>query len=209
MRLIPIDQQTRDWHRWRGAGVGASDAAAILGRQKKGFTDRATLLLEKTGQAERKSSTFQMRRGNRLEAVARKRYCDHTGFNPKPKCAEHDQFAWIRASFDGVDIDRRICLEIKCPDFNDHEFALNGMVPLHYRPQLCHLALVTGYDVIHYWSFNDGRKRFPHKDQHCRLVAYKPTPADLAELLDAERRFWRDVCEIRRRQGIARQPCPA
>lgn len=191
---VELEQGSAAWHAWRRDGLGGSDAAAVLGRSP--WLSAADLFLEKTeGRAAEREETFAMRRGRRLEDQARRLYVERFGLPVRPLCCQHDDAAWLRASLDGYW--QGVLLEIKAPNWANHELALNGIVPEHYRPQLAHQCLASGAAVAHYWSFNDGRKRFPDPDDWTALVAYRPAAEELGELLEAEEAFWARVLERR------------
>jgi predicted phage-related endonuclease len=69
----------------------------------------------------------------------------------------HPEFEWMMASLDGIDIEGKNIVEIKCPGAEDHQTAVNGNVPTKYYPQLQHQMAVTGLDEAYYFSF-DGRQ---------------------------------------------------
>jgi hypothetical protein len=92
-------------------------------------------------------------------------------------------------------------VEIKCPKWQDHELALNGIVPRHYRPQLTHNQFVSDAVMVHYVSFNDGQ-RFDAASQ-LAVVSYKPADDEIGALIEAEETFMQRLHE--RTMGIRRQ----
>jgi putative phage-type endonuclease len=188
VKTVHLEQGSSQWRHWRWDGLGGSDAAAVLGISP--YLTTGELFLEKTEPHAEREETFAMRRGRRLEPIARELYRERTGFDVRPLCCQHDEAAWLRVSLDGWW--NRIAIEIKCPDWKQHELALEGIIPKHFRPQCCHIAAVTDCEVVHYWSFNDGKKRFGPRTQTA-MVAYKASAEDLGELLEAEEKFWERV----------------
>ncbi|HVP15560.1 MAG TPA: YqaJ viral recombinase family protein [Terriglobales bacterium] len=182
-----LDQNTPDWLAWRRGGIGASDAPVVMGVSP--WMDLETLWLDKTGRLRPAPANGAMRRGQRLEPVARALYTRVTGIEVRPICLEHGTERWMRASFDGLSADGRVALEIKCPGASDHGTALRGCVPAKYVPQVQHLLAVSGAGVCHYWSF---------RDDEGALVEVAPDPAYIARLIERERAFWRHVVEDRR-----------
>lgn len=179
MKLVTFDQGSQDWLDWRGTGIGGSDAAAVLGCSP--YETPLGLWLFKLGRKPPKPDNPGMKRGRDLEEPARLAYEAFTGISVLPQCAEHDQYPFIKASFDGLGVFDEMVVEIKCPGAEDHSLALQGIVPPKYWPQVQHLLLVTGYPVLHYWSYdgNDG----------C-LVIVNRDEAYIQKLLDAEKHFW-------------------
>lgn len=152
-RLVHLDQGSPSWLRWRRSGIGASDAAAIMGVSP--WSSVTDVISEKGGFADGRD-TPAMARGRALESTARAACADHLGTSLTPICVESVECPWLRASLDGLSDDRRTVVEIKCPGARDHASALKGLVPTHYKPQLQHILAVTGLDAIYYWSYRDG-----------------------------------------------------
>lgn len=189
MRYIPIQQNTPAWHAWRKQGIGASDAATILGLSP--FKTAARLFAEMTGEAEPEDATFAMARGLRLEPMARREYERRYRLGMEPCCGEHDARPWMRASFDGLDLLGTTILEIKWPKWELHEQALDGHVPDYYWPQVQHQLAVSGAAECHYWSCSDNKK-FQAEDCFV-LVRSKPDESDILDLIAAELEFWQRV----------------
>ena len=184
-----LQQGTTAWLAWRRGGIGASDAPVIMGVSP--WMDLDTLWLDKTGRHRRGSSNAAMRRGQRLEPVARERYVRATRLPVEPVCLEHGAHRWMRGSLDGLSSDGSVVLEIKCPGEADHGVARRGAVPEKYLPQLQHLLAVSGARVCHYWSYRDGEGA---------LVEVAPERRYIRELIERERRFWQHVLDDRRPQ---------
>lgn len=201
MRLVRLEQGTPAWKAWRYGGIGGSDAAAILGLSP--YSTREELLVEKATRLERES-TFAMRRGNRLEPVARSLYCRNERCRAEPVCVEHDDATWMRVSLDGLceapERDRWV-IEIKCPSWQAHDIALAGLVPVHYQPQCQWQLLVTGLDRLDYVSFNDG-VRFDLRDR-LAVVPVAPDAEMQGRLLEECERFWQEVLTARAGSRLA------
>lgn len=196
-RVVPLEQGTDRWLRWRREGIGASEAAAVLGCSP--FTTRERLLVEKTAggvtaEVFSPARTFAMRRGQRLEPVARAAYVRRTGRRVAPICLESVDRAWLRASLDGWDEERTRPLEIKCPGLRAHAEALAGRVPPHYYAQLQHILAVTGCGAIDYFSYRE--------DSQVLLTIHRDE-GYIERLLEAESTFWREVERLRRRRAQA------
>lgn len=117
MKVVDLVQRSPEWHAWRRHGVSASDAATILGISP--YKTPWRLWAEKTGrlQPEDLSRNPNVRRGVRLEDVARQaveKYVDECGGVLLPVCVEHESMPWLRASFDGLN-DQNEPVELKCP----------------------------------------------------------------------------------------------
>jgi predicted phage-related endonuclease len=141
-----------------------------------------------------------MRRGLRLEPVARRLYEQRTGHLMEPCCVEHDRHGWLRASLDGLDLAGELVLEVKAPHAGDHRLALAGRVPGHYWPQVQHQLAVTGCPLLHYLSYSENRAF--SVGERLALVEVRPDPDYRARLLWAEWCFWGAVVLERWPDGV-------
>jgi putative phage-type endonuclease len=186
MRYVRLGQGGAAWEAWRRGGIGSSDAAAVMGVSPWQTPRQLWEVL--TGRAPPPQTTFAMRRGLRLEPVARRLYECRTGRLMEPCCVLHDRHDWLRASLDGLDLAGGVVLEIKAPDADTHRLALAGEVPAHYRPQVQHQLLVSGARLLHYASYSENRAFGPQ--ERLALVEVAPDPGYQARLLYAEWCFW-------------------
>ena len=184
-RVERLHQGTLEWHRWRLAGIGSSDAPVIMGESN--FKTARTLWSIKTGRVAEGGDSPAARRGRELEQLARRAYETHTGAQMEPACLVHERLEWMRASLDGISFDGATVLEIKCPLSDRDQAALReGRVPVHYFAQLQHQLEVSRAQEAHYWSFDGTRGT---------LVRVQPDPEYLAKLIEAESTFWQRVVE--------------
>ncbi len=182
MLLVDHDQGSQEWLSWRQGGIGGSDAPVIMGVSP--YETKLGLWQLKLGRKQPQPDNPGMQRGRLLEEPARRAYEAATGEIVTPQCAEHEQYPFIKASFDGLSLFRRVGVEIKCPGEEDHALACLGIVPPKYWPQVQHLMLVSGYDEWHYWSY-DGEEGV--------LVVVQRDPVYIGLLLEAEMKFWNQV----------------
>ncbi len=186
-RIERLHQNTPEWHRWRRQGIGASDAPVIMG--ETAFKTPRTLWSIKTGSMQEGPATPAARRGRELERFARRAYERQTGIQVEPLCLVHQEFAWMRASLDGLSFDGSTLLEIKCPlSLRDRASAEQGRIPSQYHAQLQHQLEVSGAERAHYWSFHgtDGV-----------LMELRPDREYAKRLVEAEAAFWQLVKENR------------
>lgn len=148
-----MEQNSEAWHEWRGKGIGSSDIPIILGLSP--WKTPLQLWEEKTGLVKSEfTGNYATDRGHALESVAREIYSVKTGLKPVPINLSHGEMHFMRASLDGLDMDTRTVLEIKCPGKEDHLLALTGKVPEKYMFQVQHQLFVAGSNLAHYWSFD-------------------------------------------------------
>lgn len=114
MKIVDIPQRTPAWHQWRNEGISASEADIVLGVSP--YKTKYRLYAEKKGLIlpENLDRNPHVRRGIRLEPIARRAFEDRHNTMLLSVCAESDEHPFIRASFDGID-DNGIPVEIKAP----------------------------------------------------------------------------------------------
>lgn len=192
MKVLNLVQGTADWFAWRRGGITSTDATVLAGMgaaiDPKHPITALDLVAEKLGIGAREE-TFAMRRGRVMESPARSCLEERTGLVLRPACVQHDSLPWLRASLDGLTFLEDVLAEIKCPKILDHECALAGMVPHHYRPQVQYQLLVTGLSSGLYASYSTARC-FGGPERPSLAVVEIEADAELqAQLLDVAGRF--------------------
>jgi putative phage-type endonuclease len=186
MRYVRLQQGSEHWRVWCQGGIGSSDAAAIMGVSPWQTAWQLWKVLTRRAAAE--PPTFAMRRGRRLEPLARRLYEARTGCLMEPCCVVNERHDWLRASLDGLDLTGALVLEIKVPNVDAHRLALAGQVPDCYWPQVQHQLAVTGAPRLHYASYSENR--LFDAAQRLAVVEVFPDAAYQAHLLHAEWCFW-------------------
>lgn len=188
MKIIDVAQNSKDWLTWRTGGIGASNAAAVLGISP--WTSPFELWLQMTNTCKQPdfhpNAIKAMQRGTELEPVARALFEKSVGAAYPPITGEHDTYAFIRASLDGYNAELNRLLEIKCPGKEDHGKALKGKIPDKYYPQLQQQFLVSGASSGIYYSW-DG------KSAEGVAIEVLPDIEYMAKLQDALIQFWGSV----------------
>lgn len=149
--LNEIEQGSREWHDWRSQGIGASEAPDIMG---VGYLTPHQLWSERLGLTPKRESNSSMSRGRELEPLARQKFITETGIEMHPDLRVHPGYNWMRCSLDGISNDGESIVEIKCPNRERHQMALDGVIPPEYFPQIQHQIAVCGVDFAFYFSFN-------------------------------------------------------
>lgn len=167
------------WLAWRRGGIGSSDAATIMG-VSPWRTPYQTWKEKVYGNTEQLDNS-SMKRGRELEPVARSWFEDRMKVSVFPQNKTHPNQDFIRASLDGLDLEGKVLVEIKCPNKDDHFVAINKKVPEKYIPQVQHQLLVTGLDGMYYCSF-DG--------QDGAIVEVARDNAYIAAMFEEEQKFW-------------------
>lgn len=185
--FIELDQDSAQWRKWRAEGIGGSDAAAVLGLSR--YKRPAWLARLKCGWIEEDPPGPAALEGKQLEPEARWLYIEKTGIVVRPVCIQSTEMPWLRASLDGLSVDRRRVVEIKCGRRNYEEVSAHGAVPSHYYAQVQHVLAVTGLDRCDYWSYR------PHEEPV--LLEVPRNDEYIARLIEVEARFWAEVEKMR------------
>jgi putative phage-type endonuclease len=173
------------WLSWRDQGVGSSDAPIIM--KTSPWTTPFELWARKTGRLLPQRQNEAMRRGLRLEPRARRIFEEKTGITMPPAKGEHRVHNFMRATFDGINHEKKCLLEMKCPGRQDHEVALAGRVPEKYVWQTVHQLFVAELPVLYYWSY--------YNDDDCALVVVERNRKLENQLVPEAMRFWKHVVD--------------
>lgn len=139
-------QGTDEWLEFRKFKIGSSDAASIMGC---GFKTPLQLFDEHWGSAPKRQANQAMKRGSAMEVEARDWLNAKYGIDLIPVVAQNPSCDWHISSMDGLYISEKgdmFACEIKCPGEENHQLALDGVVPPIYIPQ-CYHILETSPDL--------------------------------------------------------------
>lgn len=151
MNEIPQIQGSPEWLQWRRNRIMSSDIPIILGLSK--WCDPHTLWRRKLGFIPEQPVNYAMSRGTELEPLVRDLVCHQTGITFRPSVVQHPELEWAAASLDGLSEDKTQVLEIKCPNYKDHQSAQEGRIPDHYKPQIQWQMFVADVDSCLYASY--------------------------------------------------------
>ena len=172
-------QQSEEWLKMRKNKVGASDAPVIMGVSP--WKTPYQLWLEKVSSHIQDQKSEAMQRGLDLEEEARSTFEQMTGLTVIPLVVLHDEYDWMMASLDGIDIEKKAIVELKCPNKIDHQMAVSGKIPEKYFPQLQHQIAVCKVDKAYYFSYN-GREG--------AIVQIYRDDKYIKQLIEKERHFY-------------------
>jgi len=169
---------SEEWLKFRRSKIGASDAPIIM--EESPWTTPMQLYEQKVYGFEIPDNPY-MQRGRELEPIALKSFEDSFGYIMFPMVIMHKSIEYMVASIDGMTLDKKHAVEIKCAGKRDHFMALNGIVPSKYKAQLQHQMEVCQLDSINYYSFDgeEGVNIIVNRDQDYINI-----------LLDREEWFW-------------------
>jgi putative phage-type endonuclease len=164
-RRINMEQGSSEWLQLRRKHVCASDSPIIMGVSP--WLTRQELLEQKRGERAAQIVNFPMQRGAVLEPEARSLAEKMLDTLFIPEVYVSGEHAFMLASYDGISLDEKIILEIKCTSKKNHELARNGKIPDYYKPQLQHQMSVFGSDQVYYFSYNGSEGIFviEHRDE--------------------------------------------
>ena len=175
-------QGSVEWLAHRNNYIGASEAATCMGIDP--WRTPYQLWEQKLGMAPPVNIKPAMQRGTELEPVAREAFELSTGLEVFPQVVYHPQHNFMMSSMDGLTLDKKEGVEIKCPGEKTHRIAREGKVPEHYMPQMQHQLACLEIRMLWYYSF-DGRAGVAvkvHRDEKY-----------IERLIESERKFWKCV----------------
>ena len=185
--FVDLEQGSEEWLEWRRNGIGASEAATIMGENQWGSAER--LFEGKCGLGKKTAPTASMALGTSLEPEARRAFEMTFMEAMVPVCVQRVEFEWMRASLDGMSWDRSRVVEIKCGARVYQETARFRRVPRQYVGQLQHIMAVTGLPEVDFWCYWPGNApvhlRVGRDDMYIR------------RLMAIEATFWEKLTAIR------------
>jgi putative phage-type endonuclease len=147
-----VEQGSDEWLELRRKHITASESLIIMGLSP--WRTREQLLHEKLGLIPPQEVNSAMLRGQLLEPKARSCAEEMLGTLFIPEVLQGIENPFMLASMDGVCIDNKYILEIKCTSKKNHELAKNGKIPDYYYPQVQHQISVCDVDFCYYFSFD-------------------------------------------------------
>ncbi|MBQ9168904.1 MAG: YqaJ viral recombinase family protein [Oscillospiraceae bacterium] len=202
--LIPETHEA--WLGARKNGIGASEAASILGMSK--WKSNVELWEEKVGlrQSEDISGKPYVQYGHDAEPHLRALFAlDHpelrVTYESPYKMIFSDDLPFLFATPDGeleeIASGRRGGLEIKTTEIMSPRQwdDWKGRIPDQYYCQVCHQMLVTGWDFVWLktqikWTTRTGEMRLDTREYH---IEREEVLEDIKELKQEEIRFWHHV----------------
>jgi len=180
-----------NWLKARNAGIGGSDAAAVVGLNP--WKSPFALWLEKTGQSEPEnlSENESVYWGTVLEELVARRFCELTGKRVTRRgLLQDDECPYMLASVDRLVVGEDAGLECKTANGFAAKAWEGDELPTQYYSQCQHYMMVTGYQRWYIACLIGGNhfiwKEIPRNEE------------DIAALREAEINFWNMV-----QKGIA------
>lgn len=177
--MTALVQGSQEWLDLRKKKIGSSDAAVLM--KVSPWSTPFQLWCEKLSLVPEKTKNAAMQRGLDLERKARHEFEKLLGIVVFPQVFISDQYDFMMASLDGIDIEQKRAVEIKCPGKVDHQSAMDGVVPEKYIPQLQHQMIVANLDMIYYFSYTDAS---------CKVILVERDLKYAEALIEEETKFW-------------------
>lgn len=128
MKVVDLVQQSPEWLAFKGKRVGASQIAAILGHSE--YSTAYDIWISMTGRyVPTGKPNIATARGNYFESLVRAKYELKTWLKLLPLTAVHDDHDRIMCSFDGIDTQKKVIIEIKIPKREVIDAAEHGVLP--------------------------------------------------------------------------------
>lgn len=155
MKFIDVSQGSEEWHALRRTKIGASNAAAIVGKHphKSSLDVWEEMVLGKVPFVNK-----AMKRGMDLEEPARIELILRHGTIYEPKVVQHPENEFMIASLDGYAMcpkeGSEYIVEIKCPGEKIYESAANAEIPEYWGWQIQHQLACTGLPYSSLFVYN-------------------------------------------------------
>lgn len=186
------DSPDFSWKAWRAGGIGSSDAPFVMDASPYGSPLKLWEL--KTGRRLPDSPTKPMLQGIRAEPHIRDWYERQIGMKMPKDLEIHPRYDFIRASFDGRNLEEDKIVEFKFAGQKDHAIAAAGEVPRKYRYQLIQQMAVSGCETIDYVSYFSPDRENPEIG-HGVIVPFHRDPKLEKKLIAANVAFWECVLD--------------
>ncbi len=210
MKVSTLKQDTPEWIEWRNTGLGASDAAVIIGESP--YETAFGLWQIKTGRKPPPdfSKNPNVQRGKRLEPLARRIAEQYIGEKLYPLCASEEIEDFILTSFDGITESNEIVCELKCPHpmtFSDVK--INGEISKAYKlywHQAQQQLLVSDAKICYLIFFLKGEDGC--KDQIIPFEIYPDKTFQTNILIPTLKHFWQCILDdTEPKRDVKRDPC--
>lgn len=196
-----MDLKRQQWLEERKTGIGASDAAAIIGMNP--WKTNVQLWREKTGEVEPEDISDKpvVKYGNDAESLLRELFIlDFPQYSVKYdefKLFRNDKYQFIFATLDGwIEGERMGVLEIKTTQImNPMQWSKwRDGIPDNYYIQVLHQLIATGYDfAILKAQIKHGKPDDVKLTTKHYTIEKNDVLGDMEYLLEKEIKFWEQV----------------
>lgn len=179
IRFTPKNKE--EWLAWRKEGLGASDAAALIGMSP--FEDKLSLY-EKIVEGRSVFETVHMRRGKEIEQIVFPTIEARLGFKLEEQvCARHSEFPLLQCTFDGINEEKALLVEIKYVS-NKAKFESLSAVPMHHQVQMQQQMLIA--------EMLRGLYAYTHDGVDVRMITLQADYRVQGRIVAEAARFWEE-----------------
>lgn len=183
MKIIQLEQGSKEWLDFRKSHITGTDCSAILG--KNPWTSPKKIWKQKLGLIEPDKVNKAMEHGTFHEPIARDLLIKETGIQFEPIVAVHDTYEWAMSSLDGYCPINNVICEIKCPvKIDGHQLAWEQQIKEYYIAQIQHALWVTNASLCYFCSY------MPTHSHPLIIVQVKPDEEYIVNMIEIERMFY-------------------
>lgn len=178
------DYTRAEWLEWRRTGIGASEAAAIVGLSP--WASPLSVWLDKTTATPARRSSEAMRWGNFLEEAVCRAFAEERDATVSHRGARvrSREFPWMIATLDALAIVDGQLVVLEAKTSNGRDGAWDDGVPEQYQVQVQHQLAVTGLGAAYVAVLLGG--------QDFSIHAVERDEEAIAAITEVERKFWHD-----------------
>lgn len=183
MKIINLEQRSEKWFDFRRRHLGASDTPAIMGVSP--WKTKEYVWMEKVFDI-RQDINPHMQRGIDLEPMARDLFVKQTGIEVSSLVAEDETYPFLSASFDGISLDHKIVVEIKCPS------SIEGVkkYPHIYIPQMQKQMYIADICEMYYFAYLVKEKPY------FNLIKIQRNQDLIDKIIECEIEFWETIKDL-------------
>lgn len=157
MKLVNLEQGSKDWLKWRLQKHTATDSPAVMGVSP--YKTKRDLFFEKMGfgEAADSSKEYIFAQGHKVEEFLRNHIKENLGHDFTPLCAESSEREYMAASLDGY-IKNIGVAEMKLMGTTAIKNIIKkgvSEIPVHYMIQLQHQLYVTEEEKAFFSCFDN------------------------------------------------------
>lgn len=150
MPIIPLEQGSREWKKWRNSKITATDTPIIMGVNP--WKTKSKLWNQKLGFTPDDIVNDAMLEGQRKEPIARALLEEKLGIKFTPVVYQKDDDSWMAASLDGISECGKYLIEIKCPKKSKiHDENDLHHIPIYYKYQMYHQLICCPNAICNYF----------------------------------------------------------
>lgn len=187
MIINNLEQGSQEWHNFRAQRIGASIIGGILGYSP--YSTRGEIWEHYVGIQPLQVNEYAVARGKELEPIARPKVESQFGCDFPPMIAVCDDDPLFMASLDGLNLEKRLIWEHKCPGKEEHGKTIFGPPEKYYWQCQQQLMCLEGKaDAVVFTTLHEEKEHYDF--QYCLVY---PNKDAWAEIKHYGHEFWEYV----------------